>query len=133
MDDIKTEAPLSLGALRCTTTSNADALRAPNAGTARTRRFFAIGPFVRLPLALGLLLLLSGCSLVAIGGKMLFGDPVQHSQFKKATHADLVKAQKKVLVLCSAADSIRANYPSVEFDILDGVTCRLKAAGIKVV
>src|SRR5205807_1998555 len=55
------------------------------------------------------------------------------SQFKQATKTDLVKTHKKVLVLCSAADSIRTGFPSVEFDILDGVTRRLKVNGVTVV
>jgi hypothetical protein len=82
---------------------------------------------------LALFLVESGCSLIAMGGRMLLGDTKEKSQFKKATHTDLVRDKGKVLVLCSATDSARANYPSVEFDVLDGVACRLRVAGIKMV
>src|SRR5690606_39150816 len=71
-------------------------------------------------------LLPSGCSLFVMGGKMLMGDPKVTSQFKKATLVDLAKSKERVLILCSGTDFIRANYPSVEFDILDSVTRQVK-------
>lgn len=82
-------------------------------------------------LALACLLFIPGCSLAVMGGKMLFGDMRAKSQFRQATHTNLVKANKKVLVLCSAVESIRSAYPSADFDILEGVTHRLKVNGIK--
>jgi len=87
----------------------------------------------RLPLllALGALLVVSGCSLAVMAGKMVMGDVKMKSQFKQATHTDLAKLDRKVLVLCSASDTIRTGYPSVDFDVLEGVTHRLKAHGIR--
>jgi hypothetical protein len=84
-----------------------------------------------LPLALMFLLLVPGCSLAVMAGKMVLGDVKVQSQFKQATKTDLAKANRKVLVLCSASDTIRSDYPSVDFDILEGVIHRLKVHGIK--
>jgi hypothetical protein len=78
-----------------------------------------------------MLICLPGCSLVVMGGKMLLGDLKQDSQFHQATHVDLPKVDAKVLVLCSANETIHADYAAVEFDILEGLIHRLKAHGIK--
>jgi hypothetical protein len=84
-----------------------------------------------LPLALLLLLLVPGCSLFVMAGKMVLGDVKVQSQFRQATKTDLAKLNRRVLVLCSAPDTIRSAYPSVDFDILEGVIHRLKVHGIK--
>ena len=76
-------------------------------------------------------LCLPGCSLFVMGGKMLLGDMKQSSQFHQATHFDLAKSDAKVLVLCTASESIRAEYAAVEFDVLEGLIHRLKSHGIK--
>jgi hypothetical protein len=76
-------------------------------------------------------LLTSGCSLFIMAGKMILGDPSVKSQFRQQTKTDLVKLDRRVLILCTASDSVRSRYPSVEFDILEGVTHRLKVHGIK--
>jgi hypothetical protein len=86
---------------------------------------------IRLPLALALLLILPGCSLAVMAGKMFLGDIKVQSQFRQATHSDLAKLNRKVLVLCSASDTIRSAYPSVDSDILDGVIHRLKVHGVQ--
>ncbi len=83
------------------------------------------------PWLLVLLICLPGCSLFVMGGKMLLGDMKQDSQFHQATHFDLAKADARVLVLCSASETIRAEYAAVEFDILEGLIHRLKSHGIK--
>jgi hypothetical protein len=83
-----------------------------------------------LPLALALLLCVPGCSIFVLAGKMVMGDLKVQSQFRQATHSDLAKLNRKVLVLCSAPDTIRSAYPSVDFDILEGVIHRLKVNGI---
>jgi len=80
---------------------------------------------------LAFLLFVPGCSLFVMAGKMVLGDVKVQSQFRQATKTDLAKANRKVLVLCSASDTIRSNYPSVDFDILEGVIHRLKVHGIK--
>jgi hypothetical protein len=65
-----------------------------------------------------------------MGGKMLLGDMKQDSQFHQATHVDLAKTHSKVLILCSANETIHADYAAVEFDILEGLIHRLKAHDI---
>lgn len=75
----------------------------------------------------------SGCSLFVMAGKMLFGDPKIACSFKKATKTDLEKEGHRVLIVCSSPDSIKGEFPSVDIDLLDGVTRRLKVRGIKVV
>jgi hypothetical protein len=82
------------------------------------------------PWLAAMFLCLSGCSLVVMGGKMLLGDLKQDSQFHQSTHVDLATANCKVLVLCSANETIRADYAAVDFDILEGLIHRLKAHGI---
>jgi hypothetical protein len=79
----------------------------------------------------GLVLLFSGCSLFVMAGKMILGDPSVKSQFRQQTKTDLAKLDRRVLILCTASDSVRSKYPSVEFDVLEGVTHRLKVHGIK--
>jgi hypothetical protein len=82
------------------------------------------------PGVVALLLCLSGCSLVVMGGKMLLGDMKEKSQFHLATQTDLADVNCKVLVLCSANETIRADYAAVHFDILEGLIHRLKSHGI---
>jgi hypothetical protein len=86
---------------------------------------------VPLPLTLCLLLCLPGCSLAVMAGKMFLGDVKVQSQFRQATHEDLAKLNRKVLVLCTAPDTIRSAYPSVDTDVLDGVIHRLKVHGVQ--
>ncbi len=88
------------------------------------RRFDAVRAWPWLAV---LLVSLSGCSLVVMGGKMLLGDLKQDSQFHQSTHVDLAKADCKVLILCSANETIHAEYAAVEFDILEGLIHRLKS------
>lgn len=85
---------------------------------------------VPLPLAMALMLFVPGCSLAVMAGKMILGDIKVQSQFRQATHTDLAKLNRKVLVLCSASDTIHAAYPSVDQDIQEGVIHRLKTHGI---
>jgi hypothetical protein len=92
------------------------------------RRLRIIGAWAVLAAAL---LSLSGCSLVVMTGKMLLGDLKKDSQFHDATHVDLPKTNAKVLVLCSANETIRADYAAVEFDVLEGLIHRLKAHDVK--
>jgi hypothetical protein len=99
-------------------------LRSEPLPLSRTRLFHSFR--ARLGLS-AILLCLSGCSLVVMTGKMLLGDLKQNSQFHDATHVDLAKANCKVLVLCSANETIRASYAAVEFDILEGLIHRLKS------
>jgi hypothetical protein len=85
---------------------------------------------VPLPLAMALMLFVPGCSLAVMAGKIFLGDVKVQSQFRQATHTDLAKLNRKVLVLCSASDTIHTSYASVDYDILEGVIHRLKTHGI---
>lgn len=74
-----------------------------------------------------------GCSLFVMAGKMFFGDPAATSAFTQSTRVDLAKEGKRILVVCSTPDAVKTKFPSVDFDLLDGVTRRIKVRGIKVV
>jgi hypothetical protein len=76
---------------------------------------------------------LSGCSLFVMAGKMIFDNPKVPSAFKTMTHVDLAKSGKTLLVVCSMPEAIKAEFPSVGYDLVDGVARRLKTRGIKVV
>ena len=77
--------------------------------------------------------LLSGCSLAVMAGKMLFGDPLTQCEFRTSTGVDLLKSDQRLLILCSVPGWVRQDQPSIEYDIIDGVTRRLKSRGINVV
>ena len=92
-------------------------------------------PF-RLCLAAGLALIfssLAGCSLVIMANKMLFGDPVVTSAFRRATGADLVKSGEKVLVVCSVPHGVKSRFEGAGYEIVQKVTRQLARQDIKVV
>lgn len=76
---------------------------------------------------------LPGCSLFVMAGKMLFGDPKIDSTFKERTKVDLVKEEKKLLVICRTPYSVQNSMPSLEYDLTDGILRRLKQKQIKIV
>lgn len=76
---------------------------------------------------------LPGCSLITMAGKMIMGDPVVSCAFTQQTHVDLVKDEKTVLVVCKVPESVKKDFPSLGFDILDGVTRRLKRQGVAII
>ena len=93
----------------------------------RTTRLFALVAAFTTACAL------SGCSLFVMAGKMVFGNPQAESIFKQSTKIDLVQDGKRMLIVCSTPDAVKTNFPSVDFDLLEGVTRRLKVRGVKVV
>lgn len=97
----------------------------------RSRSLFACGPTWCL-LAI-VVLLLGGCSLGVMAGKMLTGDPMLPAQFKQMTHTDLVKNKNKVVVICSTPTAIDAELGGLNLDLIDGITRRMKVHGIQVV
>src|SRR6476661_8938207 len=108
MNDMK--APLDLrdsAGLRPTRPSDINASQMDGSAQSVGRRNRAVRLMFVAPLGVAALSMLAGCSLFVMGGRMLMGDTKSKSQFKQATKTDLVKTHKKVLVLCSAADSIR--------------------------
>jgi hypothetical protein len=76
---------------------------------------------------------LTGCSLGVMTGKMLFGNPKKKCAFSIARHVNLVKDEKKVLVICSVPESIKLEFPSLEIDLQDLVTRQLKRQEIQVI
>ena len=94
------------------------------------RRMLRAAAFCALGLAV---MALSGCSLFVMAGKMIFGDPKMPCAFRSATHVDLVKDAKRILVVCSTPEAIKSEWTSLNVDLLDGVTRRLKTQGIDVV
>lgn len=75
----------------------------------------------------------TGCALFVMAGKMFFGDPVYPSAFHKHTRVNLKKEQKKVLIVVSTPQGIKADLPSLDFDLVDGITRRLRRKGIEIV
>jgi hypothetical protein len=75
----------------------------------------------------------SGCRLFVTAGKVLFGDPKMDCAFRKSTSVDLTEGQDRVLVVCSTPESLRSDWSSLNIDLIDGITRRLKNQGIKVV
>ncbi len=75
----------------------------------------------------------SGCSLFVMAGKMLFGDPKVEATFKERTGVDLVKEDKKLLVICRTPYIVQNAMPSLEYDLTDGILRRLKQRKIRTV
>ena len=80
-------------------------------------------------------LLLAGCSSYGVGlAHMLLGNPKVKSDFSQLTGVDLEEdAARPLMILCSAPHSVTADFPGVQYDIIDGVARRLKAKGINII
>lgn len=76
---------------------------------------------------------LSGCSLGVMFNRMITGDPLLPSQFKQMTGTDLTKGKSTVVVVCSTPTSVEAELSSLNLDLIDGVTRRLKVHGVDVI
>ncbi len=76
---------------------------------------------------------LPGCSLGVMFGKMLSGEPKIPAEFKARTREDLVKGKHTVLVVCSAPESIESDQSTLKFDLIDGITRRMKLNGVNVI
>lgn len=88
--------------------------------------------------ALGLLLAgclasLSGCSLFVMAGKMFFGDPQMTSPFKMASGVDLAKSGGRVVVICTTPESTKMEFPSLDYDLQEGLIQRLRRRKIDVI
>lgn len=79
------------------------------------------------------LAVIPGCSLGVMFGRMLKGDPLVPSEFHQMTRRDLTKGDQKVLVICSAPESVDSEYSTLAYDLIDGVTRRMKLHGVDVV
>lgn len=76
---------------------------------------------------------MSGCSLFVMAGKMFYGDPKVISPFHSGTNIDLAKDDMKVLVIYSTPESVKSEFPSIEFDLTEQTIRRLKGREIKVI
>lgn len=76
---------------------------------------------------------LSGCSLGVMMGKMIAGEPKIPAEFRKMTKDDLTQGKHTVLVVCTAPESIDSENSTLAYDVIDGVTRRMKLHGINVV
>lgn len=80
-----------------------------------------------------LALMMPGCSLGVMAGKMFFGDPKLKSQFRGATGVDLTKGEKSLLIICSAPHSILARHSAIQIDIVDRMSRHLDTRKVKVI
>ena len=76
---------------------------------------------------------LPGCSLFVMGGKMLFGDPINPPVFTEATDVDLTEGEHAVLVLASSPESVKARFPEVDQEIMRRVGRLLRAEEVDVI
>lgn len=76
---------------------------------------------------------LPGCSLGVMFGKMVMGEPLVPADFRQMTREDLMKGKHTVLVVCKAPNHVDADNSTLSYDLIDGVTRRMKLNGIKVV
>ena len=79
------------------------------------------------------LMLLSGCSFGVMFSKMLTGDPTFPAQFRQMTGTDLTKGKHRVVVICSVPAAVDEDLSSLNIDLIEGVTQRMRVQGIDVV
>ncbi len=89
-------------------------------------------PVSLLGLAL-LALALGGCSLGVMAGKMFRGEPLRQAEFHSMTGTDLSKGKHRIAILCSTPASVESELSSLNVDLIDGITRRLKVHGVEVV
>ncbi len=84
-------------------------------------------------LTLSAMIVLPGCSLGVMIGKMFFDDPKMKSVFREATGIDLTDGDKTILVACSTSHQILSKHPGVRIDIVDKMSQILDTRKIKLV
>lgn len=84
-------------------------------------------------LSLLLLTTIPGCSLFVMAGKVFYGDPKIPSKFKQMTQVELSKGEDRILIICSAPESIDSDFSALKIDLADGITRRMKIRHIDVV
>lgn len=106
-----------------------------SAGQSSQSKIHIIGHFRRLAVCTLLLIAfcLTGCSLFVMAGKVIFGDPVQTSEFEHWTGTNLIDEQSKLLIICSTPSALESRNAGVNSDILTGVTRKLSRRGVNVV
>lgn len=78
-------------------------------------------------------MVLPGCSLGVMAGKLFFDDPKMKSVFRKNTGTDLTKGEKTILIACSTSHQILSKYPGIRIDIVDKMSRILDTRHVKVV
>lgn len=76
---------------------------------------------------------LGGCSLGVMAGKMFKGEPLRTAEFHSMTGIDLGKGKHRIAVVCSTPASIESDLTSLNFDLIDGITRKMKVHGVDVV
>ena len=84
-------------------------------------------------LILAATMVLPGCSLGVMAGKLFFDDPKMKSVFRKNTGTDLTKGEKTILIACSTSHQILSKYPGIRIDIVDKMSRILDTHNVKVV
>ena len=84
-------------------------------------------------LVLAASMVLPGCSLGVMAGKLFFDDPKMISVFRKNTGTDLTKGEKSILIACSTSHQILSKYPGVRIDIVDKMSHILHNRNIKII
>ncbi|MBC7967664.1 MAG: hypothetical protein H7Z17_17250 [Fuerstia sp.] len=78
-------------------------------------------------------MVLPGCSLGVMAGKLFFDDPKMKSVFRKNTGTDLTKGEKTILIACSTSHQILSKYPGIRIDIVDKMSRILDTHHVKVI
>jgi hypothetical protein len=68
-----------------------------------------------------------------MAGKSLFGDPMIVSPFSRAAHVDLTDGAHKVVIVASTPETIKAEFPATNVDLLEKVSRNLRTKGVQVV
>jgi len=84
-------------------------------------------------LGLAALMVLPGCSLGVMAGKLFFDDPKMKSVFRTGTGVDLAKGEKSILIACSTTHLILSKHPGIRIDIVDKMSRILDTRKIKVI
>lgn len=86
-----------------------------------------------LLMMLAAMIVLPGCSLFVMTGKLFFDDPKMKSVFREATGTDLTKSDKTILIACSTSHQILSQYPGIRIDIVDKMSRILETRNVKLV
>ena len=78
-------------------------------------------------------IVLPGCSLFVMGGKMLFGDPATTPAFEEVTGVDLTDGGRPVLILADSPESVKIRFPELDQELVRLTGRKLRAEGVKVV
>lgn len=78
-------------------------------------------------------LTVGGCSLGVMAGKMFKGEPLRTAEFHSMTGIDLDEGKHRIAIVCSTPTAVESDLTSLSFDLIDGITRKLKVHGVDVV